>query len=66
MRQNERRSAFVLAAGLGTRLKELTSDKPKALVELNGQPLLEIVIENLISQNFNHIVINIHHFGEQS
>ena len=65
MRQNERRSAFVLAAGLGTRLKELTSDKPKALVELNGHPLLEIVIENLISQNFNHIVINIHHFGEQ-
>ena len=65
MKPNERRTAFILAAGLGTRLKELTSDRPKALVELNQKPLLEIVIENLISQNFNHFVINIHHFGDQ-
>lgn len=65
MKMNEKRTAFILAAGLGTRLKELTSDKPKALVELNRKPLLEITIENLISQNFNHFVINIHHFGEE-
>lgn len=65
MKPNERRTAFILAAGLGTRLKELTSDRPKALVELNQKPLLEIVIENLISQNFNHFVINIHHFGDK-
>lgn len=65
MKMNEKRTAFILAAGLGTRLKELTSDRPKALVELNQKPLLEIVIENLISQNFNHFVINIHHFGDK-
>ena len=65
MKQNERRTAFILAAGLGTRLKELTSDKPKALVELNKQPLLEVVVENLISQNFNHFVINVHHFADK-
>ena len=65
MKQNERRTAFILAAGLGTRLKELTSDKPKALVELNKQPLLKVVIENLISQKFNHIVINVHHFADK-
>ena len=65
MKQNERRTAFILAAGLGTRLKELTSEKPKALVELNKQPLLEIVIENLISQGFNHFVINVHHFADK-
>lgn len=65
MNQSERRTAFILAAGLGTRLKELTHDKPKALVELNNHALLEIVIDNLISQNFNHFVINIHHFGKQ-
>ena len=65
MKINNKRTAFILAAGLGSRLKELTSDKPKALVELNGRPLLEIVIENLISQNFNHFVINIHHFGDK-
>ena len=65
MKINNKRPAFILAAGLGSRLKELTSDRPKALVELNGKPLLEIVIENLISQNFNHFVINIHHFGDK-
>lgn len=64
MNQNERRTAFILAAGLGTRLKELTSDRPKALVEINGKPLLELVIDKLILQNFNHFVINIHHFGD--
>lgn len=65
MKTSDKRTAFILAAGLGTRLKELTSDKPKALVELNQKPLLEIVIDNLISQNFNHFVINIHHYGEK-
>lgn len=65
MKQNKRRTAFILAAGLGTRLKELTSDRPKALVEINGKPLLELVIDKLISQNFNHFVINIHHFGDK-
>ncbi|MBQ2852201.1 MAG: NTP transferase domain-containing protein [Bacteroidales bacterium] len=65
MNNNERRSVFILAAGLGTRLKELTHDKPKALVMLNGRPILDIVIDNLIKQGFNHFVINIHHYGEQ-
>ena len=65
MKMNEKRTAFILAAGLGTRLKELTSDRPKALVELNQKTLLEIVIDNLIAQNFNHFVINIHHFGDK-
>ena len=58
-------TAMILAAGLGTRLKELTHDKPKALVELNGKPLLQHCIENLINNGFYHIVINVHHFGEQ-
>ena len=58
-------SAMILAAGLGTRLKALTQDKPKALVELNGKPLLQHCIENLIANGFYHIVINVHHFGEQ-
>ena len=60
-----RRTAFILAAGLGTRLKELTANKPKALVSINNVPLLEVLLEELIKQDFNHIVINIHHFGEQ-
>ena len=63
--KQSRRTAFILAAGLGTRLKELTADKPKALVSINNKPLLEVLIEELIKQDFNHIVVNIHHFGEQ-
>ena len=58
-------TAMILAAGLGTRLQALTKDRPKALVELNGKPLLQHCIENLIANGFHHIVINIHHFGEQ-
>ena len=58
-------TAMILAAGLGTRLKELTQDKPKAMVPLNGKPLLQHCIENLIANGFHHIVINVHHFGEQ-
>ena len=58
-------TAMILAAGLGTRLKSLTQDKPKALVTLNGKPLLQHCIENLIANGFYHIVINVHHFGEQ-
>ncbi len=58
-------TAMILAAGLGTRLKALTQDKPKALVPLNGKPLLQHCIENLITNDFHHIVINVHHFGEQ-
>ena len=58
-------TAMILAAGLGTRLGSLTHDKPKALVALNGKPLLQHCIENLISNGFHHIVINVHHFGEQ-
>lgn len=54
---------MILAAGLGTRLMPLTADKPKALVEIGGKTLLEYCIENLVSQGFNHIVINVHHFA---
>lgn len=57
--------AMIFAAGLGTRLRPLTNDKPKALVEYKGQPLLWHVISNLKKYGFNDIIINIHHFGDQ-
>lgn len=59
------RTALILAAGLGTRLKELTANRPKALVEVAGKTLLERNIENLTQNGFDTIIINIHHFGEQ-
>lgn len=57
--------AFILAAGLGTRLRPLTDHRPKALVEVGGKPLLQIAIERLEEAGITHIVINIHHFADQ-
>ncbi|MBP5535844.1 MAG: nucleotidyltransferase family protein [Bacteroidales bacterium] len=56
--------AFILAAGLGTRLRPLTNDRPKALVTVEGRTLLEININNLIRQGASRIVVNVHHFAD--
>ena len=55
---------MIFAAGLGTRLYPLTKNKPKALVELNGKTLLQILIEKLIAFGFKEIVVNVHHFAD--
>lgn len=57
--------AMVFAAGLGTRLKDETSLKPKALVEVGGKPLLFHAIEKLKKSGVAEIVINVHHFADQ-
>ena len=56
---------MIFAAGLGTRLRPLTDNMPKALVPVAGKPMLERVILRLKEAGFNDITINIHHFGEQ-
>ncbi len=57
--------AMILAAGLGTRLRPLTDDRPKALVEVAGRPMLYWVIARLARHGFTDIIINAHHFAEQ-
>jgi len=57
--------AMIFAAGKGERLKPITSRMPKALVEVNGKPLLQRVIERLISFGVNEIIINVCYFAEQ-
>lgn len=57
--------AMILAAGKGTRLQPLTNTKPKALVEIDGKPLLELIIKKVIHSGFTDIVINVHHFADQ-
>ena len=57
--------AMIFAAGLGTRLKPLTDTMPKALVPVNGTPMLEHVILKLKAAGFDRIVINVHHFANQ-
>jgi NDP-sugar pyrophosphorylase family protein len=56
--------AMIFAAGLGTRLNNETSDKPKALVEVGGIPLLQHAIEKLKKEGVSEIVVNVHHFSE--
>lgn len=56
--------AFILAAGLGTRLRPLTDTKPKALVEVQGNPLIKIAINTLVRQGITRIIVNIHHFAD--
>jgi len=57
--------AMILAAGFGTRLKPYTNLKPKALIKINGTPMLELLIKKLISFGITDIIINVHHFAEK-
>lgn len=57
--------AFVFAAGLGTRLKPLTNTMPKALVPVNGKPLLAHVLTKLQRSGVDSFVVNVHHFAQQ-
>ena len=56
--------AMVLAAGLGTRLRPLTDNRPKALVEVGGRTLLEITLTRLQKFGVHEVIINLHHFAD--
>jgi NDP-sugar pyrophosphorylase family protein len=55
---------MILAAGLGTRLRPLTNDRPKALVEVAGHTLLEITLCQLASLGIREVIVNVHHFAD--
>jgi len=59
------KQAIIFAAGLGTRLKPITNNIPKVLVEVGGVPILERIILKLISHSFKKIVINTHYFADK-
>lgn len=56
--------AMVFAAGLGTRLRPLTSDRPKALVEVSGHTMLEITLKRLRAFGIDEVIINTHHYAD--
>lgn len=56
--------AMVLAAGLGTRLRPLTNDRPKALVEIGDRTLLELTLLRLKEFGIRDVIINVHHFAD--
>ena len=56
--------AMILAAGLGTRLRPLTDNCPKALVEVAGRTLLEITLVRLRDSGIREVIVNLHHLGD--
>ena len=56
--------AMILAAGLGTRLRPLTNDRPKSLVEVAGHTLLEITLRRLQQFGVREAIVNVHHFAD--
>ncbi len=57
--------AIIFAAGLGTRLGELTQTIPKALADINGRTMLELTAEKLVRAGFDDLLVNIHHHPDQ-
>ena len=56
--------AMILAAGRGTRLRPLTDNCPKALVEIGGRTLLQIALQRIASFGIRDFIINVHHFAD--
>src|SRR3569833_3347673 len=57
--------AMVLAAGLGTRMRPLTNDRPKALVEVGGKPLIDNMLDRLAEAGVETAVVNVHWFADR-
>lgn len=57
--------AMVLAAGLGTRMRPLTDDRPKALVEVGGRALIDHVLDRLVDAGVEKAVVNVHWFADR-
>lgn len=57
-------TAMVLAAGLGTRMRPLTNDRPKALVYVRGRALIDHVLDRLIGAGVKRAVVNVHAFAD--
>ncbi|WP_292112810.1 N-acetylmuramate alpha-1-phosphate uridylyltransferase MurU [Brevundimonas sp.] len=59
------KTAMVLAAGLGTRMRPLTDDRPKALVEVGGRALIDHVLDRLAEGGVERAVVNVHWFADR-
>ena len=59
------KTAMVMAAGLGTRMRPLTDNLPKALIKASGKPLIDFVIEPLVEAGVERIVVNVHAHADQ-
>ncbi len=58
------KTAMVLAAGIGSRMRPLTNDRPKALVEVGGKALIDHVLDRLADAGIETAIVNVHHFAD--
>lgn len=56
--------AMIMAAGLGTRMRPLTLDRPKPLIEVQGKALIDHVIDRLANAGVTTIIVNVHHHAD--
>ena len=58
------KTAFILAAGLGTRLLPLTERSPKPLLEIGGRPIITYAMDHLLKVGVDRFIVNTHHLPE--
>lgn len=58
------KTAMVLAAGLGTRMRPLTDDRPKPLIDVAGKPLIDYALDRLAAAGVEKAVVNVHYFPD--
>ena len=59
------KTAFILGAGLGTRLRPLSENMPKPLLEIGGRPIITYAMEQLRAIGVERFIVNTHHCAEK-